>query len=92
MRKSLFDQIEDSLSHIADGSSCHECGGEYGSYHAKQILPKVKKLRDALKSLQRYEHAIWDNGDGYIDDSASEDSDGDYVKWAELQKVLNLTE
>jgi len=58
MKKSLFDQIEDSLSDIAAGSSCRECGGEYGSYHAKQIIPKVKKLRAALKSLQRYEDAI----------------------------------
>ena len=49
----------------------------------------VQDLVRRLRELQRYQHRVCGDGDGYIDDWASEDDCGDYVMWKDVQKLAD---
>lgn len=51
----------------------------------RTVQDLVRRLRD----LTRYDHRVCDDGDGHIDDWASEDYDGEYVLWTDVQQLAD---
>lgn len=56
------------------------------------VFVERDEAREALReiaSLQRYDHDIWDDGDGQIDESEREKEDGMYLLHRQVAVILN---
>ena len=68
-----------------------ESAGQLADF-ARKLERERDEARAALKqiaSLQRYDHDIWDDGDGQIDESEREKDDGIYLLHCQVAEIFN---
>jgi hypothetical protein len=49
----------------------------------------TEEIIKKLQNLERYNHRVCNDGDGYVDDWASPCTDGEYVLWADVKKLIS---